>query len=442
MCRDPASGKDEMTIELAPTVSASQPGSATDLLNFITPDSDIVVPIGFGEPPTLLDVLEEHAAELDRVRIHRMDARIPRRYIRGEFGSHLRHVDYYLGPATRQAYWDGGCDLVPNHFSEMPLLLRRIKPALVVARAAGPAGHGYFSLGTNADYTAALIGEVPFFLEVTDNMPYTFGQNQIHVSQLLGWTRTDVGFPEFHRRRPTPQDEAIAGHIAGMIPDGACVQVGVGSVPDALMTALSGHHNLGIHSECLSDGLMDLIEAGVATGVLKAQLRNKHVATFAAGTPELLRWLDNNPAVAMMPVDWTNDPRIIAKEPNFVSINATTEVDLMGQAASETINGRYWSSSGGQADFARGAMYSPGGKAFLVLHSTTSDGRGRIRSMLTPGSVVTTLKNTVDHVVTEYGVAELRGASLAQRASRLIAIAHPDHRDLLRFNAVKAGLLH
>ena len=144
----------------------------------------------------------------------------------------------------------------------------------------------------------------------------------------------------------------------------------------------------------------------------------------------------------MMPVDWTNDPRVVANEPNFVSINATTEVDLMGQAASETIAGRYWSSSGGQADFARGAMYSPGGKAFLVLHSTTSGGRGRIRATLTPGSVVTTLKNTVDHVVTEYGVAALRGASLDQRARRLIAIAHPDHRDKLQFDARKAGLLH
>ncbi|WP_413810647.1 acetyl-CoA hydrolase/transferase C-terminal domain-containing protein [Streptomyces sp. OE57] len=141
------------------------------------------------------------------------------------------------------------------------------------------------------------------------------------------------------------------------------------------------------------------------------------------------------------PGDWTNDLRTVGAEPNFMSINATTEVDLMGQAASETIAGRYWSSSGGQADFARGAMYSPGGKAFIVLHSTTHDGRGRIRSQLTPGSVVTTLKNTIDHVVTEYGVAELRGASLDERARRLIGIAHPDHRDELRFHARGAGLL-
>lgn len=430
-----------MTIQLAPGADAA-PGTATDLLNFITPDMDIIVPIGFGEPPTLLDTLEEHADELDRVRVHRMDARVERRYIRGEFGAHLRHIDYYLGPAARKAYWDGGCDLVPNHFSEMPLLLRRLRPGLIIARAAGPVRQGYFSLGTNADYTAAFIGEVPFFLEVTEGHPYTYGQNQIHMSQVAGWIRTEAGYPEVRRGTPKAQDEVIAGYIAERIPNGACIQVGVGNVPDALMSALSGHRDLGIHTECLSDGLMELIEKGVATGALKTQLRNKHVATFCSGTTELMRWLDNNPAVAMMPVDWTNDPRVIAKEPNFVSINATTEVDLMGQAASETIAGKYWSSSGGQADFARGAMYSPGGMAFLVLHSTTSDGRGRIRSTLTPGSVVTTLKNTVDHVVTEYGVAELRGASLDQRARRLIAIAHPDHRDQLRFEAKQAGLLH
>jgi acyl-CoA hydrolase len=208
------------------------------------------------------------------------------------------------------------------------------------------------------------------------------------------------------------------------------------------MTELSDRKDLGVHTECFSDGLMNLVESGVATGARKRYHRDKHVATFIVGSRELLRWLDHNPAVELMPVDWTNDPRVVAHEPNFMSINATTEVDLMGQAASETIAGKYWSSSGGQADFARGAMYSAGGKAFLVLHSTTNSGRGRIRVHLTPGSVVTTPKNTVDHVVTEYGVAALRGASLDQRARRLIAIAHPDHRDELQFDARKAGLLH
>jgi hypothetical protein len=166
--------------------------------------------------------IEGHAAEFDRVRIHQMDPFVSRRYIRGEFGTHLRHIDYYLGPGSRQAFWDGTCDLVPNHFSEMPLLLRRVNPALAIARAAGPDEHGYFSLGTNADYTSAFIGKVPFFLEVTPAQPFTYGQNQIHASQLAGWIRTEAGFPPIARRKPSPKDEAIAGHIAELIPDG-CV---------------------------------------------------------------------------------------------------------------------------------------------------------------------------------------------------------------------------
>ncbi|WP_371785892.1 acetyl-CoA hydrolase/transferase C-terminal domain-containing protein [Streptosporangium subroseum] len=181
---------------------------------------------------------------------------------------------------------------------------------------------------------------------------------------------------------------------------------------------------------------------GALTGGRKHRQRNKHVATFCVGTRRFFDWLDGNLSVAMLPIDWVNDSRIVAREPSMVSINATSEVDLMGQAASETIAGRYWSGSGGQAEFGRGAMYSPGGQAFLVTHATTHDGIGRITLNLTTGSAVTTLKNTVDNVVTEYGIAELRGRSLSQRARALIAIAHPDHRDRLRHGAHKAGLLH
>jgi len=417
-------------------------GASARLLASIPPGSDLIVPIGQGEPQTLLDLLESHADQLHGVRVHRMDPFVERRYIRGEFGSHLRHVDYYLGPASRQAYWDGQCDLVPNHFSEMPLLLRKAtKRTLVLAAAAGPDEHGYFSLGMNADYVASMIGEVPFFLEVSAAVPFTYGQNQVHASQVAGWIRTDRALPPLHHRTPNELDHRIAAHVADLIPDGACLQVGVGGTPDALLTALDGHRDLGIHTECLAAGLVRLVEKGVVTGARKKQLPGKHVTTFCLGDEEMVGWLNHNAAVELMPVNWTNDPRVVAEEPNFVSINATTEVDLMGQAASETIAGRYYSSSGGQADFARGAMYSPGGKAFLVLHSTTSEGRGRIRTHLTEGSVVTTLKNTVDHIVTEYGVASLRGRSVAERARALIAIAHPEHRDELRFNAQRDGLL-
>jgi acyl-CoA hydrolase len=238
---------------------------------------------------------------------------------------------------------------------------------------------------------------------------------------------------------PDLRDRAIAAAIVERIPDGATLQVGIGGIPNAVLEALHDHRGLGIHTELLTDGIADLVERGVATGVHKQLRRNKVEATFCLGTQWLYDWLDDNSAVELLPVDLVNDPRRIAREETFIAINATTEVDLYGQCASETIAGRYWSSSGGQSDFARGAMYSPGGQAYIVLHSTTSTGRSRIRANLTEGSVVTTLKNTVDHVVTEWGIAELRGRSLAERARALIAIAHPDHRDALERDAHAAA---
>jgi acyl-CoA hydrolase len=300
--------------------------------------------------------------------------------------------------------------------------------------------HGYFSLGTNCDYVGSFIGNAPFFLEVNPQMPRTFGRNQVHVSQIVGWTDADRPLVEIPSHVPTPVDQAIAAHVAPLVPDGATLQVGIGSIPDALLGELVGHRDLGIHTELLSDGLIHLIEKGVVTGTRKANSPGKVVTTFAIGSRELYAFLHENPAVEFMPVEHVNDPRVIAREPCFVSINATVEVDLVGQCASETIAGRYWSSSGGQADFARGAVWSPAGRAFIVLPSTACDGTvSRLRPVLTPGSMVTTLKNTVDHVVTEYGVADLRGRTIRQRAQALIDVSHPAFRDEL---TVAARELH
>jgi acyl-CoA hydrolase len=297
------------------------------------------------------------------------------------------------------------------------------------------------SLGTNAEYVSALIGRVPFFVEVNHRMPHTFGLNQIHVSQTVGFCEADYQLVEVAPTTPDERDHAIAALIAERVPDGATLQVGIGGIPNALLQSLGGHRDLGIHTELLGDGVADLVDAGVVTGVNKSMRPNKVVATFALGTQRVYDFLNQNGAIEMLPVDLVNSPRVIGEEPNFVSINATTEVDLYGQCASETVAGRYWSSSGGQADFARGAMYSEGGQGFVVLHSVTKRDRSRIRVNLTEGSVVTTIKNTVDNVVTEYGIAELRGRTIAQRARALIDIAHPDHRDELEEGAREAGII-
>lgn len=421
--------------------TSSVPAEA--LLDHIEPGADLIVPLACGEPTALIDALEDANEQLSGVRIHQMHALHDRPYLHGEFGDRLRHVSYFLSPVTRKPYWEGHIDLVPANFSEMPQTLHRsARNPVVIAAASPPDDRGYFTLGTNADYVASLIGKVPFFLEVTSHMPSTHGLNAVHESQIVGWTESDRPLVEVPGVDGNPLDERIATLIAAEIADGSTLQVGIGGVPNALMSMLRDHRELGIHTELISDGIVDLVERGAITGTQKKWRPNKIVATFCMGSNHLYEWLDHNHAVDMLPVDLVNDPRRIAREPDFVAINATASVDLYGQCASETIAGKYWSSSGGQSDFARGAMYAERGKAFMVLHSTTNDGKSKICASLGPGSVVTTLKNTVDHVVTEYGIARLRGRSITERALALIDIAHPDHRAQLERDAHGMGILH
>jgi acyl-CoA hydrolase len=404
-----------------------------ELVDHLPPAADLIVPLACGEPVTLLDAVEARHEELSGVRVHQMHALTDRPSIRGELGDHVRHVSYFLSHVTRPAFAAGTCDLVPNHFSEVPAILRGCTKAPVVLAAAAPMDrHGYFSLGTNADYVSPFIGKVPFWLEVNARMPRTFGRNQLHVSQVEGWVEVDRPLPVVPPAEPGPRDRAIAALIAERVPDGATIQCGIGATPNAVLDALRDHTHLGVHTELLSDGLVELIEAGVVTGTRKTLNPNKVVTTFAMGTERVYDFLQENAAVELWPVDYVNDPRIIAREENFVSINATLAVDFLGQCASETLAGRYWSSSGGQADFARGALWAKDGQGFIVLHSTAGDGTiSRIVPRLPEGAAVTTMKNTVDKVVTEHGVAQLRGRSIRERAEALIAIADPAFRDEL-----------
>lgn len=420
-----------------------RPSPAVSVLDHIARGTNLIVPIANGEPVSVLDAIEQRVGDLDGVTVHQMHVLHDRDYLHGNDPSRLRHVSYFLSPVTRPPFHRGELDLVPNHFSEVPALLHGLEgPKLVVAAASVPDRHGYFSLGTNADYVASFIGRAPFFLEANVQMPRTFGSNQLHVSQVAGWCEADYALVEVAPVAPNDLDRRIAEHVCALVPDRATIQVGIGGIPNAVLAGLGGHRDLGVHTELLSDGVIDLAEAGVVTGTYKVRRPTKIVATFALGTQRLYDFVYENAAVEFQPVDWVNDPRVIAQIPNFVSVNATTEVDFLGQCASETIQGQYWSSSGGQADFARGAMYSAGGQNFLVLHSTTQDGSvSRIRAQLHPGSVVTTLKNTVDHVVTEWGVAKLRGKSIAERTAALIAIAHPRFRDELEQDARRLGWL-
>jgi acyl-CoA hydrolase len=413
------------------------------VLEHIRPGADLILPLANGEPVALMDTIEQHAGSLHDVRVHQMHALHDRPYLHGAYPGRLQHLSYFLSHVTRAPFHAGTIDLVPNNFSEMRDILReRTTDPLVLAAASPPDRHGYFSLGLNADYVASFIGRARFFLEANTQVPRTFGRNQIHVSQVLGWVEVDRPLVEIPPAERSDVDDRIAAFVAERIPNGATIQTGIGAIPNSVMAALADHRDLGVHTELISDGLMDLVERGVVNGVAKQLNRTKTVGTFALGTRHLYDFLHENTAFELWPVRYVNDPRVIAQEEGFVSINSTISVDLMGQCASETIHGQYYSSSGGQADFARGAMYSRGGQGFVVLHSTTKHGEvSKIVTELGQGDVVTTLKNTVDKVVTEWGVAELRGRSLRERARALIAIAHPNHRDRLTHEARERGHL-
>ena len=404
--------------------------------------ADVIVPLANGEPDTVMAAVDAAGPDLHGVRVHQMHSLHDRPYLHGVYPG-LRHVAYFLSEITRPAFHEGGLDFTPVHFSEMPHILGYVTRAPIIAAAASPPDrHGYFSLGTNADYVARFIGKAPFFLEANPHMPRTRGENTIHVSQIAGWVEAEYPLAETPSPRVGEKDRIIGELIAERVPDGATIQVGIGSIPAAALSALGNHRDLGVHTELLSDAIAELFMAGVITGTGKTTRPGKMVTTFALGSRAFYDFIDDNAAAEFLPVDWVNDPRVIGRERAFVSINATVEVDVMGQANSEMIHGRMWSGSGGQADFAKGAMFSPHGMGFLALHSTTRDeSLSRIKVRLGEGAVITTHKNTIDNVVTEYGVAELHGQPVSVRAERLIAIAHPKFRDELTAEARMLGYL-
>ena len=417
--------------------------SAAAAVEHIRPGSDLIVECANGEAVTVLDAIEAAAGKLERVSVHQALGVRDRPHHAGAFGDRLRHFSYFLTPKLREHFERGTIELVPNDLSRISGILRaRTKEPLLLLSVSPPDRHGFVSLGTNGMYGAALMGEMRVFVEVNRRMPRTFGRNQLHLSQVVGWVEADYPLWSPAPVAITETDAAIARLVAERIPDGATLQIGIGAVPDAVAALLADRRDLGIHSEFFADGLRQLVECGAATGARKRQQRGQAVTTLAFGSPELYPFLDDNAHVQFWPAEETNDTRAIAAHPGFCAVNATMQVDLLGQCASESLGSHYISSSGGQADFMRGAAYSDSGQSFIVTHATAVNGTiSRIQATLSPGAIVTTHKNLMDKVVTEHGVAELRGRSIRERALALIAIAAPAFRDELRAAARQLGYL-
>lgn len=395
----------------------------------------VVVAHACGEPSVLLDAMVANAAQYEKVEIIHMVAMGKAEYCQPQYDKHFHHNAFFLGGSTRTAAAEGRADFTPVYFSEIPDILKEeLRPNVTLLQVSPPDDHGYCSLGVSVDYTKGAAQQADLVIaQVNRFMPRTLGDSFLHVTDIDCFVEADTPVIELAPPRITEVERAIGQNVAELIRDGDTLQLGIGAIPDAVLLFLKEKHDLGIHTEMFSDGVVELVEAGVITNRKKTLHRGQSVATFLMGTRRLYDYVDNNPAVAMYPVDYVNDPYVIGQNDNLVSINSCVQIDIMGQVVSTSAGLRQISGVGGQVDFVRGANLSRGGRAIMAMPSTTGKGKiSKIVPFLDPGSAVTTSRNDVNYVVTEYGIAQLRGKSLRQRAEALIDIAHPDFRAELR----------
>lgn len=394
----------------------------------------VVVAHACGEPSIILDALVANAAQYENVEIIHMVAMGKAAYCQPQYDKNFHHNAFFLGGSTRAAAAEGRVDFTPVYFSEIPGLLREdLRPNVTLLQCSPPDAHGYVSLGVSVDYTkpAAEASDL-IIAQVNQNMPRTLGDSFLHVTQIGCLVEADTPVIELAPPKIGDVERAIGENVASLVRDGDTLQLGIGAIPDAVLLFLKEKNDLGIHTEMFSDGVVELVEAGVITNKAKTLHRGQSVATFLMGTRRLYDYVNNNPAVAMYPVDYVNDPYVIGQNDNLVSINSCVQVDIMGQVVSTSAGLRQISGVGGQVDFVRGANLSKGGRAIMAMPSTTGKGKiSKIVPFLDQGSAVTTTRNEVNYVITEYGIAKLKGKSLRQRAEALIRIAHPDFRDEL-----------
>ena len=388
-----------------------------------------------GEPQHLVRAMMANKEAYENVEIVHMVPMGPSEYCRPENAKHFMHNSLFAGTTTREAINTGRAKYTSCFFSEIPRLFKeKILPVDVTMCALSPPDeHGYCSFGVSVDYTKPAAESSKIVIaQINDQMPRTLGDAFIHVSQLDYIVGYNEPLPELQLASITKVEMEIGRYCAELIDDSACLQLGIGGIPDAVLSFLGEKKDLGIHTEMFSDGVVDLINQGVITCAKKNFRKRKLIATFFMGTRKLYDFVHNNPLVEMHPVDYTNDPFIIAQNDNMVAINSAIQVDFVGQVASDTIGATQFSGVGGQVDFVRGASRSKGGKAILAFPSTAGGGKhSRIVPRLDEGASVTDTRSDVHYIVTEYGIANLRGKSVRERAVSLINIAHPNFREQL-----------
>jgi 4-hydroxybutyrate CoA-transferase len=419
--------------------------SAAEAVAGIRSGQSIYVHGSSATPTLLLDALVARAPELADVRVIHLHIEGPAPHLAPGMAGHFRHLALFIGPNARQAVAEGRAEYIPAFLSDVPhLFRRRVLPLdLAFIHVTPPDAHGYCSLGTSVEATPAAIDAASVVIAQVDRlMPRTLGDAFVHVDRIDLAVEAEQG--PYHYELPVsgPVEERIGANVADLVDDGAVIQMGIGAIPAAVGAALRGKRDLGVHTEMFTDVVVDLVDAGAVTGMRKELDRGKIVTAFVMGSERLYRFVDDNPMVELRPVDYTNDTAVIRQLRRMTAINSAIEIDLTGQVCADSIGHRMYSGIGGQMDFVRGAALAEDGRAIIALTSMALGGtRSRIVPTLQEGAGVVTSRGHVQTVVTEYGVAELHGRSLRERAHALIAIAHPDARDELTFAAREARLI-
>ena len=424
--------------------------SLQDALDLIQDNDHIVAGMAASEGKAFFEALHTIAQRVKHVSIDNCLPLSPYPFMLDEAYKDTFTINsWFFSGDLRKAYHHGNIHFIPNHLHFAGVKrLDHITPDVYIGNATPPDAHGFVSLSLGNVYEKRMIQQAKtVILEINPKLPRTFGDMEVHVSDIDYMVEVDYDVPVLADTEPNEKDLTIGKHIAEYIHDGDTIQLGIGAIPNAVAFALKEKKDLGVHTEMLTTGFMKLYQQGVITNKKKTLHPGKMVAAFALGTKELYQFLDDNPGILLLDGNYVNDPYVIAKNDNQVSINTTLQVDLAGQCASESIGPMQYSGTGGQTDTATGAQKAKGGRSFIALYSTAmvkNEAGERIETSkivphLLPGAYVSLSRNDVDHIVTEYGVAELRGTSVAERAKRLIAVAHPKFRDELTEQAKALG---
>ena len=409
--------------------------TAEQALESVRSGMRVYIQPGCAEPETLVEALLKRAPFVKSVEVVHLLTLGNADYVKPEMEGHFRHNAMFIGGNVREAVNDGRADYTPMYLSEVEELFESGAMPLDVAliQVSPPDPHGFCSFGVGVDTTLTVAKCAKHVIaQVNDQMPRTYGDSFIHVSQIHAFVQSSRPLCQLPKPEITDLHVAIAKNVAGLIEDGACLQTGIGGIPDAVLPFLMDRKDLGVHTELVSDSVIPLIEAGVITGNRKNFKPRKIILGFVLGSKKLFDFVDNNPIFEFHPNSYTNNPIFVARNDNMVAINSALQIDLTGQVCSDSIGTYFYSGIGGQVDFLRGASRAKGGKPIIALPSTAKGGTvSRIAPMLSPGAGVVTPRGLTRYVVTEYGVAYLYGKSIRERAKSLIEIAHPKFREEL-----------